>query len=110
MTAEEVDAVGRGRVWTGEQAVDIGLVDRLGGLLDAIDEAKKAIGINPEDKVEVVFYPRSRGFLERVADALGSRAELRAAGWWRDVRRALVAFDFPDGSILTLMPQRLEMR
>ena len=37
MSAAEVDAVGRGRVWTGEQAVERGLVDRVGGLLEAID-------------------------------------------------------------------------
>lgn len=110
MSAAEVDAVGRGRVWTGEQAVERGLVDRVGGLLEAIDEAKREIGVDAEDKVEVVFYPRSRGFLERVADALGSRAQLRSPSWWGDVRHALGAFDFPDGSILTLMPQRVEMR
>lgn len=36
MTFEEVDAIGQGRVWTGEQALGLGLVDKLGGLEDAI--------------------------------------------------------------------------
>ncbi len=36
MSFEDVDAIGQGRVWTGEQALDLGLVDKLGGLEDAI--------------------------------------------------------------------------
>ncbi len=110
LAAAEVDAIGRGRVWTGEQAMANGLVDRLGGLLDAIDEAKKAIGVDVADKVEVVFYPRSRGFFERLAEALGTRGALRSPVWWSEVRRAFAAFEFPDGGILTMMPQRVEIR
>lgn len=41
MTFEEVDAIGQGRVWTGEQALGLGLVDKLGGLEDAIVAAAK---------------------------------------------------------------------
>jgi len=110
MEAEQVDAVGRGRVWTGEQARDNGLVDRLGGMLDAIDAAKLAIGLDAEEKVEVVFYPRSRGVFERIADALATRVATRAPEWLGRIRGALSAFDWPDGSILTLMPQIIEIR
>ncbi len=110
MSTRDVDAVGRGRVWTGEQAHQNGLVDQLGGLLDAIDEAKKAIGIDPENKVEVVFYPRERGFFERLTDVLSSRMETRMPRLWGRLRAALAILDFPDGSILTLMPQRIEIR
>ena len=39
MTFEDVDAIGQGRVWTGEQAIGLGLVDELGGLEDAIAAA-----------------------------------------------------------------------
>lgn len=39
MTKAEIDSIGQGRVWTGEQALEIGLVDKLGGLDDAIKEA-----------------------------------------------------------------------
>ena len=39
MTPEQVDAIGQGRVWTGEQAFERGLVDNLGHLQDAIDSA-----------------------------------------------------------------------
>ena len=36
MSEEAIDAIGQGRVWTGEQALDRGLVDRLGNLEDAV--------------------------------------------------------------------------
>ena len=41
MEFDDVDAIGQGRVWTGEQAIDLGLVDTLGGLEDAIVYAAK---------------------------------------------------------------------
>lgn len=110
MSPEQVDSLGRGRVWTGEQAHANGLVDQLGGLLDAIDEAKKAIGVDPEGVVEVSFFPQDRGMFERLADALATRVATRMPRLWTKLRRAVAAFDFPDGSILTLMPQQIEIR
>jgi len=41
MTKEQVDAVGRGKVWTGQQALEHGLVDRLGGIRQALDAARQ---------------------------------------------------------------------
>jgi protease-4 len=42
LSASEVDAVARGKVWTGEQARERRLVDRIGGLREALEEARKA--------------------------------------------------------------------
>jgi protease-4 len=54
---EEIDEIARGRVWTGNQARQNGLVDELGGLKKAIQIAKEKAGI-PEDKeVELVLLP-----------------------------------------------------
>jgi protease-4 len=60
MSVEEVDAIGRGRVWTGRQAKEKGLVDELGGLRRAIDLAKEKIGLDPQDRVRVISLPRPR--------------------------------------------------
>jgi protease-4 len=59
MTKDEVDKVGKGRVWTGRQAKDIKLVDELGGLTMAIGQAKKLAGIPAEEEVSLVVWPRS---------------------------------------------------
>jgi protease-4 len=56
MTKEAVNKIARGRVWTGADAVNIGLVDELGGLEDAIAYAAKLAGIS-KDKTKVVYYP-----------------------------------------------------
>ncbi|MBL8740631.1 MAG: signal peptide peptidase SppA, partial [Myxococcales bacterium] len=55
MTAAEVDAVGRGRVWTGRQAKEKKLVDRVGGMREAFEEAKSLAHL-PDD-VAVIELP-----------------------------------------------------
>ncbi|MFI5509303.1 signal peptide peptidase SppA [Mycobacterium sp. NPDC051804] len=59
MTVEAVDAVARGRVWTGADALEHGLVDELGGLRTAINRAKVLAGLDPDDEVRLVNYPGS---------------------------------------------------
>jgi protease-4 len=55
MTKEQVNVIGRGRVWTGRDALKIGLVDELGGIKDAISYAADKAGINDQ---KVVYYPK----------------------------------------------------
>lgn len=79
MSVEEVDTVARGRVWTGQDAIDKGLVDQLGGLIDAIDKAKELAEIDSDVEVRLVSYPRqAAGFPFMAAEA--STEELRAIG------------------------------
>src|SRR5207302_2485536 len=60
MSRDQVDAVGRGRVWTGRQAQERGLVDRLGGLGDAIRIAKARAGIAADEAVQLDDPGKSR--------------------------------------------------
>lgn len=110
MSADQVAEIARGRVWTGEQARAVGLVDQLGGLLAAIEEAKLAAKIKPAEKVELVFYPRKKAFLERLTDYIATRAAVRLPGWFTRMNEAALAFRFPEGSVLTLMPQKIRVR
>jgi protease-4 len=72
MKKDEVDAVGRGHVWTGEQAKPIKLVTRFGGLGDAIDEAKKLMKVPQDTRVALVELPvESTSLLGRLT-GLGS--------------------------------------
>jgi protease-4 len=59
MTVEAVDAIARGRVWTGADALERGLVDELGGLRSAISRAKVLAGLEPNADVRIVGYPGS---------------------------------------------------
>ena len=64
MTPEKVDEIAQGRVWTGAQAKQIGLVDELGGLYKAVDLAKQRARIPADEEVELVVYPPHRSFYE----------------------------------------------
>jgi len=57
-SVDDVDLVARGRVWTGAQALDAGLVDELGGLMRAVDLAREMADIPPQASVELVHMPR----------------------------------------------------
>jgi protease-4 len=54
MSTEEVDAVAQGRVWSGSQALDRGLVDQAGGLQQAIDSAARHAGLGDDYRVEYI--------------------------------------------------------
>jgi protease-4 len=59
LSVTDVDAIARGRVWTGADALERGLVDELGGLRTAIARAKVLAGLDPDDDVRIVNYPGS---------------------------------------------------
>ncbi len=63
MTPEQVEKVARGRVWTGEQAMALGLVDQLGGLQFALHLAKKEAGLAQDASVHI--YPKYQSFFEK---------------------------------------------
>ena len=74
MTRDAVHAVGQGRVWTGRQALNLGLVDELGGMDAAVAAARRLAGIDAGREVTLVPYPRPRTFLETLSDGLDVRA------------------------------------
>jgi protease-4 len=75
-TKEEIKKVASGRVWTGEQAVDKGLVDILGGYNDAVRIAAEKAGI--ADNYRVKLYPRVKNFYEQLMDGLQENARTNA--------------------------------
>ncbi|ASU33787.1 signal peptide peptidase SppA [Mucilaginibacter xinganensis] len=72
-TQAYINSIGQGRVWTGEQAVKIGLVDRLGNINDAIASAAKKANLT---KYNLVAYPEQKSFLNKFG--LGMSAEIKA--------------------------------
>ena len=54
MTKEQVNIIARGRVWTGRDALEVGLVDKIGGLTDAISYAAKKADLKDS---RVLYYP-----------------------------------------------------
>ena len=109
-TPEKIDAIAQGRVWTGRQAKDLGLVDDLGGLDRAVALAKQRAKIAQDTEVELVIYPPKKSFYDIVRDPFGadqssSLASLLGFGNPR-VLQALTAplQVFRRGEPLALMP------
>lgn len=69
---ERVAKLAEGRVFTGRMAKELGLVDRLGTLDDAIDEAKKLAGIAANEPVERVLLPEPRGLFDDLFGMAGA--------------------------------------
>ena len=107
-TPERIDAIAQGRVWTGRQARELGLVDQLGGLDVAVAAAKQRARIPADEDVEIVVYPPRRSFYQALADQLGTTRALHLLFDDRD-RRTLAALTAPvrlfrRGEPLALMP------
>jgi len=71
-TQKYIDSIGQGRVWTGTQALQRGLVDRLGNINDAIASAAKMAKIK---HYKLVSYPEQKSFLNKFG--LGMNAEIK---------------------------------
>src|SRR6266853_446513 len=79
---EKIDQVAQGRVWTGRQAKQNGLVDVLGGLDAAIAIAKQRAKLAADSEVELVVYPPRKSFYELVADQFNGSGDQLAISTW----------------------------
>ena len=62
--SEELEKKARGRIYTGSQALDLGLVDELGGLRSAVEHMKEILDIGEEEQIELVLYPKPKALWE----------------------------------------------
>ena len=79
LNRKAVEEIAQGRVWSGREALKLGLVDEIGGLADAVKyaAAKAKLG----DDFPVTEYPRKKLFVEAIAEALeGKRREQTLSG------------------------------
>jgi protease IV len=77
-TPQQIDAVGQGRVWTGTQAKDKGLIDRLGSFTEALAAARSRAKL-PED-ARVHYFEQGPGRLQRLIQSFGVSLELDTSG------------------------------
>jgi protease IV len=119
--AQYIDSVGQGRVWTGAQAKDRGLVDEFGGLDRAVEVAKQLAKIPADKGVERVILPYPQTFLQELlsgggADTTTEIEQRRAvmAALPEDARRAFRYMALMDkmknGESMLLMPFDLRIK
>lgn len=118
MPIEKVDGLGQGRVWTGQQALDAGLVDELGGLYTAVRRAKQSVGLDVDTDVDLVAFPKQKPFTQQLIEmvqGVAIRAAARAGGppieWPEPIGRILAwSRDLPLGTPLLIPPVMVEIR
>ena len=76
LTKAQVDSIGQGRVWSGADALQLGLVDQLGNLKDAIAVAAKLAGT---DSYKLVYYPEKKEWFETLFNKDKEEKEISAA-------------------------------
>jgi protease-4 len=74
LTTAAVDSIAQGRVWTGADALEIGLVDEIGGLTDALAYAAKAAGDEDLESWNIASYPKPKSRFEQILEQLGMKS------------------------------------
>jgi protease-4 len=111
MSASAVDEVARGRVWTGAQALEVGLVDRLGGIPEAVLAAKEKLDLDPGADVLLVQYPPPKPLAQQFVEALqGGGVSLQRLGWPAGASELVDALRaLPLGTPLLIAPAWIEI-
>lgn len=125
MDKAAVHEVAQGRVWTGAQAKERGLVDELGGLDVAIEAALGLASVSEAEDVGVVRFPKRKTFAEQLMEALDSSAGASAsesaavqaavAGVSPEVARSLARLELlrqvlDDGGVAAMLPATIDVR
>jgi protease-4 len=121
---EYIDSIGQGRVWTGAQAKENGLVDEIGGLDKAVEIAKQLAGIPADKSVKRVILPYPRSFFQDLFgggndddEAASLKLQQQRAAFEalpEDVRRTLQYATMLDhmkrGEVMAIMPFDLRIK
>ena len=124
-TFADIDAVAQGRVWTGKQAKELGLVDELGGLNTALTIAKKQAGLKEDDKYDILILPEQKSIFEQIfEDILDDEAAIstplpiqlaqqhpalsQLKTYWHHIITWLTLFE--NERVITALPFHIEIR
>ncbi|NOT34981.1 MAG: signal peptide peptidase SppA [Candidatus Eisenbacteria bacterium] len=114
MSAADVDSVAQGRVWSGSRAVELGLVDALGGFQRAFQMARARAGLEPDDELVAEVFPQSRrSFLQSVlSDAMPESEDETALRMLlpAELRDPQLLLSLTRGDIQARAPYTLEIR
>ena len=94
MTVADVDAIAQGRVWTGAEALEIGLVDEIGTLEDALKYAAMSIeGVTSLSDVQITAYPKPLTTLEMLLESFGGNKSVFAGTPLESIEQAFLGWD-----------------
>lgn len=112
MTVEGVDNIAQGRVWTGAEALGIGLVDEIGTIEDAINYAALCIdGVSSLDDVQVEPYPKPMTAIESLLETLMGESSIFADTPLESVEEAFRNWNASEsGKVYARIPYEISIR
>jgi protease-4 len=112
MGFNEVHEIAQGRVWSGRRAQELGLVDRIGGLAEAIETARKEAGISPDETVEFKVLPEPPGFFEALTRTFSGEVvgDIQMPEELKQMMGEAAYLTVYDDPILYLMPDQIEIK
>lgn len=112
MTVSDVDEVAQGRVWTGADALEIGLVDQIGTLEDAVNYAAKTIeGVTNLDDVAIEVFPKPQTTLEMLMESINGDSEIFADTPLENVEAAFKSWNSTEsGKVYARLPYEFIIR
>ena len=112
MTVEAVDAIAQGRVWTGSDALGIGLVDEIGTIEDAISYAALSIdGVQSLSDVQIAEYPKPQTTMEMLLESFGQGESIFSGTPFEGVEAAFRNWNASEsGKVYARIPYEISVR
>lgn len=107
MTFKQADKISQGRVWTGDDGYNIGLIDTLGGLNTALELAKSMAGIDRLEDPTIVVYPRKKSVLSQLIKNFTLVKNIKEIVILNEAKKVMQDFELIP---LALMPFKLELQ
>lgn len=85
LTQAQSEEIARGRVWTGNQAKNLGLVDKLGGMDMALDDLAKTLGLSSREDLALVEMPKPETPFEQLMALVEGEGGVMIGGWMKSV-------------------------
>lgn len=111
MTVADVDEIAQGRVWTGADALGIGLVDEIGTIEDAIAFAALSIGAQGISDVQIAEFPKPMTTIDMLIESFGGGENVFAGTALENVENAFKGWDASEsGKVYARLPYEISVR
>jgi protease-4 len=110
LSFDAVHALAQGRVWTGMEAVQVGLFDTTGSFYTAVDAAKKLAKIDANESVRLVYYPKEKSILSEVFGMMHSSVRYLMDGRMFFASQVLDHLQMIQNKPLLLLPMRIDWK
>ncbi len=108
LTYGQVDQIAQGRVWTGKQAVEVGLLDATGSFYSAVEAAKELANIDKDESVRLTYYPRKKSALAQLFSAISMRMNIFDSIEAVYLKRTIDYINRIQNKPMALMPFRIQ--